>query len=148
MILGAHIDSPNAPGAMDDGSGSAILLEMARVLDAARVQPPVDLYLVWFGSEELGLYGAAHFVATHQELLDRTLAMLQIDGLTRPLDGIDADLRLVTWSYGRLGDPRLVWPEALAQVAAARRGDEAVRCLPCRIPTIVSLAALTCPTPT
>jgi hypothetical protein len=125
MILGAHIDSPNAPGAMDDGSGSAILLEVARVLDVAQTQPPTDLYLVWFGSEELGLYGAFHFVATHQELLDRTRAMLQIDCLTRPLDGLDADLRLVSWPYGRLGDARMVWPETLTQ-QAAERGVETV----------------------
>ena len=121
VILGAHIDSPNSPGAMDDGSGSVVLLEVARVLDAARAQPPVDLYLVWFGSEEIILYGSAHFVATHQELLDRTLAMLQIDCLSRPLDGISAYLDLVAWSYGRLGDDRLTWPDYLAQ-AAARRG--------------------------
>jgi hypothetical protein len=115
VILGAHIDSPNVPGAMDDGSGSAVLLEIARVLDASATQPPVDLYLAWFGSEELGLYGSYHFVSTHQELLDRTLAMLQIDCLTRPLEGIDAHLNLVTWSYGRLGNERLTWPGYLAQ---------------------------------
>jgi hypothetical protein len=100
IILGTHIDSPNAPGAMDDGSGSAILLEVARVLNGAQ-----------------RLYGASNFVATHQELLDRTLAMLQIDCLTRPLDGLSADLRLVTWPYGRLGDNRLRWPMALSQAA-------------------------------
>jgi hypothetical protein len=125
IILGAHIDSPNGPGAMDDGSGSAILLEVARVLDEAGVQPPADLYLAWFGSEELGLYGASHFVATHQELLDRTLAMLQIDCLSRPLDGVEAELKLVTWPYGRLGDPSMPWPEHLA-VEAARRDVEAI----------------------
>jgi hypothetical protein len=120
VILGAHIDSPNSPGAMDDGSGSAVLLEVARVLDAAQVQPAVDVYLVWFGSEELGLYGSYHFVSTRQELLDRTLAMLQIDCLTRPLDGIDAYFNLVTWSYGRLGDDRLTWPDYLAQTVDQR----------------------------
>jgi hypothetical protein len=124
VILGAHIDSPNAPGAMDDGSGSAILLEIARVLDGARFQPPVDLYLVWFGSEELGLYGSYHFVSTHQDLLDRTLAMLQIDCLTRPLDGLDAELKLVTWPYGRLDNARMPWPNFLAG-AAAEFGVEA-----------------------
>jgi hypothetical protein len=124
IILGAHIDSPNAPGALDDGSGSVILLEVARVLDAARLQPPVDLYLVWFGSEELGLYGSYHFVSTHQELLDRTLAMLQIDCLSRPLDGLDAELRLVTWPYGRLGDASMPWPDYLAG-AAGEHGVEA-----------------------
>ena len=119
VILGAHIDSPNVPGAMDDGSGSAILLEVARVLDAARVRPPVDLYLAWFGSEELGLYGGANFVATHQELLDRTLAMLQIDCLTRPLDGISAELKVVTWPYGRQGEPGIPWPDYLQAQAVA-----------------------------
>ncbi len=117
VILGAHIDSPNAPGALDDGSGSVILLEIARVLDAAWYQPATDVYLVWFGSEEIGLYGSYHFVSTHQELLDRTLAMLQTDMLSRPLDGIDAYLNLVTWSYGRLGDERLTWPDYLVEVA-------------------------------
>ena len=118
VILGAHIDSPNNPGALDDGSGSAILLEVARVIDAARIQPATDVYLVWFGSEEIGLYGSYHFVATHQALLDRTLAMLQIDALSRPLDGIHASLELETWSYGRLGDDRLTWPDYLSQVAS------------------------------
>jgi hypothetical protein len=120
VVLGAHIDSPNSPGAMDDGSGSAVLLEVARVLDAAQIQPAVDLYLVWFGSEEVGLYGSYHFASTHQELLDRTLAMLQIDCLTRPLDGIEAYFNLVTWSYGRLGDDRLTWPDYLAQTVDRR----------------------------
>jgi hypothetical protein len=118
VILGAHIDSPNSPGAMDDGSGSVILLEVARVLDAAQVQPPTDVYLVWFGSEEIGLYGSYHFVSTHQELLDQTLAMLQIDMLSHPLDGIQARLDVVTWPYGRLGDARLAWPDYLTQVAS------------------------------
>jgi len=115
VILGGHIDSPNSPGAMDDGSGSIVLLEVARVLNQARLQPPTDLYLVWFGSEELAIYGSAHFAATHQDLLDRTTAMLQIDMLSRPLDGIDPYLNLVTWSYGRHGDDDLPWPEYLTQ---------------------------------
>ncbi|MBN1284312.1 MAG: M20/M25/M40 family metallo-hydrolase [Anaerolineae bacterium] len=119
VILGAHIDSPNAPGAMDDASGSAVLLEVARVLDEAQVQPPVDLYLAWFGSEELGLYGSAHFAATHQDLLDRALAMLEIDCLTYPLDGLDAEITLVTWSYGRLGNNDTRWTSYLSTSAGA-----------------------------
>jgi hypothetical protein len=120
VILGAHIDSPNCPGAMDDGAGSAVLLEVARVLDAARVQPARDLYLVWFGSEELGLYGSYHFASTHQDLLDRTLSMQQIDCLLHPLDGIHAYLNLVSWSYGRFGDESLAWPDYLHAKAASR----------------------------
>ncbi len=130
VILGAHIDSPNAPGAMDDGSGSAVLLEIARVLDEANYQPPQDLYLVWFGSEELGLYGSSHFVTTHQELLDRTVAMLEIDCLTRPLDGIDATLDLVGWSYRAFGYPILEWPEYLTYLV----GNAGINTFPVDIP--------------
>jgi hypothetical protein len=120
VVLGAHIDSPNGPGAMDDGSGSVVLMEVAHALNEARFQPATDLYLVWFGSEEIGLYGSYHFVSTHQELLDRALAMLQVDMLARPLDGIDAYLNLVMWPYGRLGDDSLTWPNYLVQKADER----------------------------
>ncbi|MBN1178076.1 MAG: M28 family peptidase [Anaerolineae bacterium] len=118
VIVSAHIDSPNNPGALDDGSGSAMLLEVARVIDTAQTQPPVDLYLVWYGGHEIGTYGSAHFVATHQELLDRTVAMLQIDCLTRPMDGNPADINIITWSYNDFGDDRLAWPHQLARHVA------------------------------
>ncbi len=119
VILGAHIDSPNSPGAMDDGSGAVTLLEVARVLDRARRRPPLDVVLVWFGSEERGLYGSAHFACSHQELLDRTVAMLQVDCLTRPVDGIDPYLNVVAWPYGRFGSGDLPWLDELGRLAAA-----------------------------
>jgi hypothetical protein len=119
VILSAHIDSPNSPGALDDGSGSVVLMEIGRVLNEAQIKPQVDLVLVWYGSEEIGIYGSAHFVATHQELLDQTLAMLQLDCLTRPLDDIqNTRLNLVTWSFGRLGNDSLTWPDYLSESMA------------------------------
>jgi hypothetical protein len=123
VILGAHIDSPNSPGALDNGSGSVVLLEVARALNSARTIPPVDLVLCWFGSHERGLYGSTNFLASHPELLDRTVAMLETDCLTRPLDGIEGHLHAETWPYGRFGDPSLTWPNAIAE-AAGRRGIE------------------------
>ncbi len=87
VILGAHIDSANSPGAGDNALNVAALLEMARVLDEGTVQPPADIYLVWFGSHELGFYGSQHFVNTHQELLDRTLAAFLMDGFTADQSG-------------------------------------------------------------
>jgi hypothetical protein len=118
VILGAHIDSPNSPGAFDDGSGSAALLEIARVLNQSQVRPSVDLYLAWFGGHEIGIYGSAHFVSTHQELLDRTLAMLQFDCLSHPLDGKDSEIALGLTSYGRFGEHAQPWPDFLAQTVA------------------------------
>lgn len=120
VILSAHIDSPNTPGALDDGSGSAALIELARALDRSRTVPPVDLHLVWFGSEERGLYGSAVFASSHSELIDRSLAMLQMDCLSRPVDDISNYITLESWPYGRFGDDRLTWPNYLDGVAAQR----------------------------
>ena len=120
VILGAHIDSPNTPGAFDNGSGSTALIEVARALDRARIVPPVDLHLVWFGSHERGVYGSAQFVARHSELIDRSLAMLQMDCLGRPVDDISNFITLEAWPYGRFGDDRLTWPNFLQDVALDR----------------------------
>lgn len=118
VILGAHVDSPNTPGAFDNGSGAVALLEVARLIDESRVVPPVDLHLVWFGSHERGLYGSFNFTARHGELLDRTMAMLQMDCLGHPLDGIDNDIWLETWSSQVFGNDLLLWPGYLAGLAA------------------------------
>jgi hypothetical protein len=119
IIVGAHIDSANSPGALDNGSGAAVLLEVARVLNEAQIQPTVDVYLVWFGSEEIGLVGAQYFVSTHQELLDQTLALLGIDCLYNYGPEYEHSVMLVSWPYERFGDDELRLPERLAQVVDA-----------------------------
>jgi hypothetical protein len=121
VILGAHIDSPNTPGAFDNGSGSAALVEVARALDRSRTVPPVDIHLVWFGSHERGIYGSAVFASSHSELIDRSLAMLQMDCLGYPVDDISNYITLESWPYGRFGDDRITWPIYL-QGAASNRG--------------------------
>ena len=120
MILGAHIDSSNTPGAFDNGSGSAALLEVARALDRSRTVPPIDLHLVWFGSHERGMYGSAIFTSANSELIDRSLAMLQMDCLGRPVEEISNFITLETWPYGRFGDDRLTWGNYLDGAVSGR----------------------------
>jgi hypothetical protein len=116
VILGAHIDSANSPGAGDNALNSAVLLEMARVLDEGTVQPPVDIYLVWFGSEEIGFCGSQHFVNTHQELLDRTLAAFLMDGFTADQPG-PTILAMQESSHVRFGNAQLPFSGYLAEKA-------------------------------
>jgi Zn-dependent M28 family amino/carboxypeptidase len=62
VVAGAHLDSvPAGPGLNDNGSGSAVLLEVAEHL--AEVRPRNRLRFVWWGAEELGLIGSRHYVA-------------------------------------------------------------------------------------
>ena len=116
IILGAHIDSANTPGAGDNGLNCAVLLEIARVLDEGTVQPPVDIYLAWFGSHELGFYGSQHFVNTHQELLDNTLAAFLMDGFTADQPG-PTIFGMQEAPYPRFGSDQLPFADYLAQKA-------------------------------
>ena len=69
VMVTAHLDSinlaggpsANAPGADDNGSGSAGLLEIARALKDHNGSQ--DLRLILFGGEEQGLFGSKHYVA-------------------------------------------------------------------------------------
>lgn len=58
VIVGAHYDSARgAPGANDNGSGTAALLELARLLKTATVAPGTELKLVWYVNEEPPHFG-------------------------------------------------------------------------------------------
>ncbi len=59
FIVGAHYDTvPNAPGADDDASGIAGVLEIARVLSGTPL--PATVWYTGFTMEELGLLGSIH----------------------------------------------------------------------------------------
>ena len=65
VLLAAHYDSvPAGPGAADDGSGVAVVLEIARVLKTLPPQRRSIILLIDEG-EEMGLLGARAFVDWH-----------------------------------------------------------------------------------
>ncbi len=78
IVVGGHIDSagPEIPGADDDGSGAATVMELARVLCGRRLQSTM-IFCCW-GGEEQGLEGSKYFV-NHFDRLDSVVLMLQID---------------------------------------------------------------------
>jgi hypothetical protein len=78
IVIGGHIDSagPDIPGTNDDGSGSATVIELARVL--AKEQHHSTLVFCLFGGEEAGLCGSKYFV-DHFSRLDSVALMLEID---------------------------------------------------------------------
>jgi hypothetical protein len=66
VLLVAHYDSvPAAPGAGDDGSGTAALLETIRALKAGPL-PKRDIVVLFTDAEEIGLFGAKMFVGGPQ----------------------------------------------------------------------------------
>lgn len=85
-ILCAHYDSysfeyrddtlnPQAPGADDNGSGTASIIEIARILIAKGYKPNATIRFVAFDAEEVGLLGS-NFLAEKIKRADINLRML------------------------------------------------------------------------
>lgn len=75
-LVSAHMDSFNfdsedqsfAPGANDDGSGTALVLEMARVFASEDIETAVSVRFIFWNAEEIGLVGSRNYVEDRREL--------------------------------------------------------------------------------
>jgi hypothetical protein len=66
VMLGGHYDSwHDATGATDNGIGSSMMLEAARILTALRVQPRRTIRIALWSGEEEGLLGSLAYVEQH-----------------------------------------------------------------------------------
>jgi hypothetical protein len=86
VILGAHLDHVGRqggellfPGANDNASGAAAVLEIAEAFVRGAVRPKRSVVFALFSGEEQGLYGAKKYVAQPPWPLERTVAMLNLD---------------------------------------------------------------------
>ncbi|MCH7484965.1 MAG: M20/M25/M40 family metallo-hydrolase, partial [Chloroflexi bacterium] len=90
IVVGGHYDSvPASPGANDNGSGTAVVIELARTLAA---NGGGDVCFALFGAEEIGLIGSLAYVAAlSPEEFSGLEAMLNFDmlgvGTGWPLSG-------------------------------------------------------------
>ncbi len=60
VVVDAHLDAIYGAGMLDNASGSATILETA--LQMKNVHPLNKLRFIWFGGEELGLFGSINYV--------------------------------------------------------------------------------------
>jgi leucyl aminopeptidase len=72
IVIGAHMDTLSSswelkPGADDDGSGSATVLEAARTLLASGMHFNKPIYFIWYAAEEQGLVGSQRVVADFKQ---------------------------------------------------------------------------------
>lgn len=79
VYIGSHIDSVvGSPGASDNGSGSSIMLEVARIL--SQYDLDVEIRAGAWGAEEIGIVGSRYHVDTlSQDEIDRTIGAWNMD---------------------------------------------------------------------
>ena len=109
IVVTGHYDSrasdvldgkSDAPGAVDDGSGVAMALELARLL--APEKPAVSIYLVAVAGEEQGLIGSTHLAQRLKAEGVEVLAMASVDiaGNSEGQDGVRDSGRARLFSEG------------------------------------------------
>ncbi|MCF2165656.1 M28 family metallopeptidase [Halobacterium salinarum] len=98
LLVTSHVDAHDiTDGAMDNGAGTAMAVELARILAARESALDTRVHFVCFGAEEVGLVGSHHDAA--QRDLDDVRAVLNLDGVVR-----ERTLKLYTHRFDALGD--------------------------------------------
>ena len=105
IILGAHFDSvEGTPGADDNASGLAVLLEAARLLSRARLRS--ELLFCAFNLEELNMIGSTYFAKKLKAAEVKVEAMISLEmiGYTDPRPGSQKYPIGLSWLYPERGD--------------------------------------------
>jgi len=80
IVVGAHLDSWDlATGCQDNGTGSVMILEAARVFAALPHPPRRSIRFVLWTGEEPGLLGSRTYVKQHTKELDKCVAVVNTD---------------------------------------------------------------------
>lgn len=118
LALTAHYDhlgdDPGGhrfPGALDNASGAAAILEALRMLKAEGTRLPYHLLVGFLTGEESGLWGARQLAADPPRTLSGVINLDMI--------GLESSLRSVRTGYGEPGDP-------LADLAASALAERSV----------------------
>lgn len=96
------------PGADDNASGVAAMIEIARQLAARPGRLPRSVLFIAFSAEELGLLGSKHYAAHPVIPLEKTVAMINFDMVGRLRNN-----RLTVFGVGTSDH----WPRLLDQIA-------------------------------
>jgi len=85
LVIGGHFDHTGRhmgllfPGADDNASGSAVVMEIAEAFSKLGRKPKRSVVFALFGGEEMGLQGSTHFVQHPPSVFNKVSAMFNFD---------------------------------------------------------------------
>jgi carboxypeptidase Q len=98
VMIGGHLDSwQGATGATDNAAGSAVMMEVVRILKAVNAKPKRTIRIALWGGEETGLHGSKNYVKNHftdtvtkkfNQAGDKLSVYLNLDNGTGKIRGI------------------------------------------------------------
>lgn len=113
VLVGAHMDAisfnngnyysvaAQVPGADDNASGVAVMLELARICHANKIQFSRNIHFMAFDAEEFGLWGSEADAYKRSKAGDKIALMMNNDMVSNPPDG---DWRLLLRWYDNAVD--------------------------------------------
>jgi Zn-dependent M28 family amino/carboxypeptidase len=129
--IGPKVDGDDVyRGAVDNASGTAGLVEIARALAAASPRPRRSILFLFVTGEEQGLLGSTYYAQHPLYPLAKTLAVLNLDGLN--VAGRTKDLTIVGLGLSSLDDlftraaaaqHRVVRPDPMPEKGSYFRSD-------------------------
>lgn len=140
LVYGAHYEGHDiAVGALDDATGAAIVMEIARTFAKERKNLKHNTKFILFGAEEIGLFGSRNYCETHPKFMTKIRLMMNFDAAGRAgrqgfclhgwpsleplfneiIEDIGTDLPL----WQRVGPYSDHWPFLLKGVLTATMGD-------------------------
>jgi hypothetical protein len=135
VVLGAHLDSWDlGTGVTDNGTGSMVVLEAARIIAQSGLKPRRSIRFILFSGEEQGLLGSRAYAEAHRKEADSIQAVLVLDNGTGAITGQALQGR---------SDLKQLWQRLLAPVAhldadsvreATKSGTDHLSFLPYGVP--------------
>ncbi len=87
VMIGAHFDSwHSASGATDNGSGSAVMMEVMRIIKASGLKPKRTIRIALWGGEEQGYLGSMAYAEKHYGKVKETTRKKELEKISAYLN--------------------------------------------------------------
>lgn len=140
IVYGAHYEGHDiAVGALDDATGAACVMQIARILAKERKHLKRNIKFALFGAEEIGLHGSRAYVQAHPEEMKKIRFMMNFDSAGRAgrqgfclhgwpqLDPFFQEVKAIIGTdiplWKRIGPYSDHWPFLLQGIPTATMGD-------------------------
>ncbi len=124
VIVSGHLDSwdgPGSEGCCDNGTGTMVALEAARILNFVGAKPKRTIRFILWTGEEQGLLGSRAYVQMHKDELDKISCVFVDDGGTNYQGGLSCTAAMEPMLRAAIEPATKAFPEFPMQIRVVER---------------------------